>query len=116
MATLKNKKHTWLKLCARAGGLAGGFEPPGAGGGGGFAMGCCALLWGFEFDGGGGGGGALGFGPFCDTGAGAEGFRAPLMEGLALGVSEGVEFWINLKKKIVKEVTQVENSSECEIQ
>ena len=84
--------HTWLKLCARAGGLAGGFEPPGAGGGGGFATGCGALPCGFEFDGGGGGGGALGLGPFCDVGAGAEGFRAPLMEGLALGVKDGVEF------------------------
>ena len=85
-----------MKLCALAGGLAGGFETPGAGGGGGLAIGCCAVLeCGFAFDGGGGGGGALGLGAaFCDDGGagGAPAFRAPLIDGLALGVNEGVEF------------------------
>lgn len=41
--------------------------------------------------GGGGGGGALGFTPLTG-GGGAPGLRIPPIDGLALGVSEGVEF------------------------
>ena len=88
---------TWLKLWARMGGLAGGCVwAMGAGGGGGFAVGCGAFGAGLDPDGGGGGGGALGFAPaafwWWDGGAGAPGFGPPAMGGLALGVSEGVEF------------------------
>ena len=86
-----------MKLCARIGGLAGGcVEAMGAGGGGGLAVGCGALGAGLAPDGGGGGGGALGFKPvtfvWWDGGAGAPGLGPTPTGGLALGVSEGVEF------------------------